>query len=260
MQEQTTNFLLSLLTDGEELRKFPKEFVDISVKWLRPWLIKNDPVVEAVLVSRGNHALKAKVLAAKLPGLQQNEQFIKELGRRMADYERMKNVILKSKVDVKGNASIGDKTKDPEDSKHDAKNAIIGSDVKVDGDLSIGDDHHHTSIDALHTGTGDIVKGSKVVNTNNYYGTPEHPLHSDKSSIKAAVQRLIAKGDLEAAIAQIVDYSETNAPSLYSETLQLSGRFHTLRNKVNKGVLSESEISLENNKIQAALIDLLSKL
>ena len=259
MLYQATKFVTSLLTENEELRKFPKEFVDASVKWIRTWFLKDDPVMEAVLVSKGNYDLKAKVVAARLPLLEKDEQFMKELGRRMADYERMKNVILNSKVDVKGNADIGDKGKDGDDGRFGTKNAILGSEVTVSGSMTLGD-HHQTQIGTVHTGSGDIVQGNKTITNNNFYGAPGKNPHPDKSKIKALAQEWIAKGDLETAIVEVVDYMDTNNHRAHNEALQLSGRYHALKNRENRGILSDEVISLEQNRIRASLVSLLSEL
>jgi hypothetical protein len=260
MQEKITSFLYALLTEGEEFQKFPQDFINEIMKWLHLWLIKNDPVVEAVLVSKGNYVLKAKVLEMKLPALQQNEQFVKELGKRMTDFEGMKNVILKSKVDVKGDASIGDKGKVSDTGNTETKNAIIDGEINVGGNMRIGDNYESNTTIITHTGTGDVVQGGKHITTNNYLGIGGQPPKVDKPGIKAIVGSLIKLGDLEEAIASVIDFSEGKEPKLYSEALQLSGRYHALRGKVNRGIISESQSTTERNQIQYALIDLLGKL
>lgn len=260
MEEQVYQFTLSLLTDDVDNQLFPKEFTEHMVKWLHTWLIKGDPLVEAVLVSKGSHALKAKVLEMKLPSLQQNEQFIRELGKHMADYAGMKNVILKSKVDVKGDASIGDKGKVSEEKSVDAKNAIIDSEIKVGGNMRIGDSHESNTTIITNIGTGDVVQGGKYITTSNYFGAGGQPYKVDKPSIKAVVDGFIKSGDLEEAIASVIDFSEGKEPKLYSEALQLSGRYNVLRGKVNRGIIPESQATTEHNQIQYALIELVSKI
>jgi NDP-sugar pyrophosphorylase family protein len=258
MNELTKKFMHTLLTENEELRKFPKEFVKASLDWIRPWLFRDDPVVEAVLDSKGNHELKIKVLEAKIAELQKDKQFLKELGNRTAAYERMKNFILKSKVEVKGDASIGDKSKVIEEKNKGTKNAIIDSNVQVGGNLKIGDEYQINSA-IMHSGSGDIIQGDKTI-TNHYYGGKGMDSEKDKSGVKKAVQLLVAQGDLETAIAHLVDYTEANKPKMHNDFLLLSGQFHAIRNKVNRGLLSHSKSTLERNKIQAALMDLLSNL
>lgn len=78
MLEQATKFILSLLTENEEVKKLPKEFVDASAKWGRAWLLKDDPIVEAVLDCKGNHDLKAKRkwFRAKLPKLPRKQTLV----------------------------------------------------------------------------------------------------------------------------------------------------------------------------------------
>jgi hypothetical protein len=252
MHENSTHFIQALITGSEELHKFPIEFVEVSLKWIRAWFMKDDPIIEAVLVSKGNFELKRKVIEAKLPELEQNKQFVQELGKRLADYESMKNVILKSKLDVKRDAHIGDNGKAKEESDRGIKNAIIGSEVKVGGNLHVGDHHTHKGIE--HTGNGDIIIGDKIVTI---HGSAGQSPNLDKNGIKANVRAYIAKGDLEEAINQLVDFMDAKGHQHHDESLQLSGRYHALKSKERRGIISGQQASLETNKIRASLLDLL---
>ena len=50
MLETATQYILDLLTDNEELKKFPKEIIDASVKWVKSWfLIPEDSKTNAKL-------------------------------------------------------------------------------------------------------------------------------------------------------------------------------------------------------------------
>ena len=259
MLEQATKFILSLLTENEEVKKLPKEFVDASAKWGRAWLLKDDPIVEAVLDCKGNHDLKAKIIRAKLPKLQENERFVWELSERMAAYQRMKNVILNSTVEVKGDAHVGDSGKSKNEDKPNMKNAVIGSDVKMGGDFQIGD-QHTTHIDTLHTGSGNIIKGDQHITTHHYYEGTKPGFKTNKANIKATIKALITKDDFEGAINELIDYTEANAPKIYNDALQISGRFYALRNKENRGIISGADAGLEMNRLRNTLVTLLENI
>ena len=48
MLETATKYVLDLITENEELKKFPKEFVNESVKWVKSWFLKpEDPKISA---------------------------------------------------------------------------------------------------------------------------------------------------------------------------------------------------------------------
>jgi len=258
MLDKAAPFFLSLFTDQEDFKKFPKEFVHDLSMWARLWFLKDEPTLEPVLVAKVGYALKSEIVSLKVPKLMANEQFVKELTRRLVDYESMKNAIINSKLDIKGNANISDKNLNgKEDGKHGNKNVIADSTVTVGGDMHIGD-RNEIIIKSEHIGSGDIVHGSKI---NNYYESiGQSPQSGEKANIKAKIKTLIGQGELDEAITLLVEYTEANNNRMHNDALQLSGRLHTLISKENRGLLSQNEILLEQNKIRVALLDLISRL
>jgi len=144
MDEIYKKFLLNLILENEEVKKFPKDFVTASMKWIRSWfLIDDDQVVKTVLNSSGNEALKTVILEQKLPTLMENETFKQEFERHFTEYkeqkQKIKNVIEDIDMDIKGNVRIGDNG--PVVDHIEEKNKIKKGKFKIDGDFHLGDDN-----------------------------------------------------------------------------------------------------------------------
>jgi hypothetical protein len=145
MLATATKYILDLLINNEELKKFPKEFTDEAVKWVKSWfLIPEDPKNTAKLEDPNKSIeVKKDIIQDKLADLEENTQFQKELTERLAAFEqqraRLKNVVLDSDIDVKGNVHIGDKGNDSGD-QYDEKNIVKGGTIKAGGDFRLGDD------------------------------------------------------------------------------------------------------------------------
>ena len=79
--ETATQYILDLLTGNEELKKFPKEFIDASVTWVKSWfLVPDDPKTNAKLEDPyKSMEVKRDIIEDKLADLQDNAQFIQEL-------------------------------------------------------------------------------------------------------------------------------------------------------------------------------------
>jgi hypothetical protein len=143
--ETATKYILDLLTENEELKKFPKEFIDEAVKWVKSWFLKpEDPRINAKLDDPSKPIeVRKDIIQDKLEDLKENPQFIKELTERMNAFEqqksRLKNVVDKTDIDVKGSVHIGDKGSSSGDN-YDEKNIIKGSNIKAGGDFHLGDD------------------------------------------------------------------------------------------------------------------------
>jgi len=141
---KATEYILSILTEDETVKHFPKEFVAESAKWVRSWFLKDDPKTEPKLQDPNrNPENKKGVIEAKLEDMLENPQFKAALEQQLAAFEqqktRLKNVVDKSDIDVKGNVHIGDKGSSSGDN-YDEKNVIKGGTVKADGDFRLGDD------------------------------------------------------------------------------------------------------------------------
>ena len=146
MIETATKYLLDLLTASEELQKFPKEFTDEAVRWVKSWFLKpeDDPRAHAKLEDPNKSIeVKKDIIQDKLADLKDNAQFQKELIERLAAFEqqksRLKNVVSDADIDVKGSVHIGDKGGSSGDG-YDEKNVIKGGTIKSGGDFRLGDD------------------------------------------------------------------------------------------------------------------------
>lgn len=145
MLETATKYILDLLTENEELKKFPKEFTDEAVKWVKSWFLKpEDPKTTAKLEDPNKPMeVKKDIIQDKLDDLKENAQFQKELTERLAAFEqqraRLKNVIADTDIDAKGSVHIGDKGSSSGDD-YDEKNVIKSSTIKAGGDFRLGDD------------------------------------------------------------------------------------------------------------------------
>ena len=140
-----TKFILDLLTDNEELKKFPKEFTDEAVKWIKSWFLKpEEPKINAKLEDPDKSIeVKKDIIQDKLADLKDNAQFQQELTARLAAFEqqraRLKNVVHDANMDVTGSVHIGDKGSVSGDN-YDEKNIVKGGTIKVGGDFRMGDD------------------------------------------------------------------------------------------------------------------------
>ncbi len=145
MLATATQYILNLLTDNEELKKFPKEFTDAAVIWVKSWfLIPDDPKTNAKLEDPNKPMeVKKDIIQDKLEDLKDNAQFQKELTERLAAFEqhraRLKNVVHNADIDAKGSVHIGDKGSASGD-HYDEKNVIKGGSINAGGDFRLGDD------------------------------------------------------------------------------------------------------------------------
>lgn len=143
--ESATNFILNLLTDNEELKKFPKEFIDEAVLWVKSWFLKpEDPKATAKLQDPDKPiAVKKDIIEDILEALKDNAQFRQELEVRLAAFEqqraRLKNVVEQTEVEVEGDVHIGDRGR-PGDESYDEKNVVKDSTIKAGGSFRLGDD------------------------------------------------------------------------------------------------------------------------
>jgi hypothetical protein len=87
MLETATKFVLGLITENEEVKKFPHDFVTASMKWIRSWfLTDDDPATKKVLESDQPAEAKKATIEAKIQSLQQNPVFQQELTERLQGY------------------------------------------------------------------------------------------------------------------------------------------------------------------------------
>ena len=256
MHEAAKIFFVDFLLRKEEVEKLPQEFLNNAINWIRLWLAAEDDVLtQAVIDSPGNEMLKTALVEQKLPALLQNEAFNRQLQSMLAQYSmqktRVKNAVDHSAADVQGNIKIGDKNPLPGE-VYDQKNTVKGSTLKAGGDMHIGDEilqaggnihfgdiHYHAPVSAAgHTQSS---------------STPPAPVAKDLRALIAAART----GD---AIAQLVQYAEQHAPELANEVLLISTRWENLKRRERMGVLSYSEVNVERNQVNNALLGLIGEL
>jgi hypothetical protein len=138
------DYLLSVVTENEEVKKFPKDFVTASMQWIRSWFLIDDPVSTSIVDNAAMpEVAKKAVLEAKLNTLKDNPEFMKELEAKVQAFsvqrERIKNVVSDANIDVAGKIHIGDSGTSASDN-YDQKNVIKGGTFKSGGDFHLGDD------------------------------------------------------------------------------------------------------------------------
>ena len=250
MLETATKYVLDLLTENEELKKFPKEFVNESVKWVKSWfLTPEDPKTNAKLEDPNKSMeVKKDIIQDKLDDLKENPQFQKEWVERLAAFEqqksRLKNVVSDADIDVKGSIHIGDKGTSSGDN-YDEKNVIKGGSIKAGGDFRLGDD---------------VVSGNQNVHiVHNYFGNQKATENTPPqySSLKTQLQTLIKKEKIEEALDLFIDEAEKQGLDCFDELLLLSARFTRAQRSERKGT---DNPQTERNRINDALITLIKDL
>ena len=141
--ETATAYILGIITENEEVKKFPKDFVSASMKWIRSWFLEDDPKAATKLndVSKSDDYKKA-VIETKLEDLEGNEVFQKELAEKLQAYYQhkitRKNVVEDADIEADGSVWIGDNAGSAENG-FDEKNIVKGGSVKAGKDFRLGD-------------------------------------------------------------------------------------------------------------------------
>jgi hypothetical protein len=293
MLDTATKYVLDLLTDNEELKKFPKEFVNESVKWVKSWfLTPEDPKANAKLEDpHKSIEVKKDIIQDKLADLNENPQFVKELTEKLKGFEqqraRLKNVIADADVDVKGSVHIGDKGTSTGDN-YDEKNVIKGGSIKAGGDFRLGDDivQGNTIINNFHNKEydkaqleKDFISRKEIEDTfvgleqevkafflaNDPHGLfADHYVRSEKAppqypSLKKQIEALIAEGKTEKAIETFLDAPDLEE-DIHTSLLLQSGRMSQLNRQVNNDILKNEDAKIERARINSAIIALAKKL
>ncbi|MFZ4428707.1 MAG: CHAT domain-containing protein [Saprospiraceae bacterium] len=150
MLTTATKFILDMLLEHEELKNFPKEFVQEAGLWVKSWFLKpEDPKSSAKLLDTGKPVEdKIDIIEDILKELENNRQFQQELAAHLAAFEeqraRIKNVVTDAKIAVKGDVHIGDKGLSNDDGYH-KKNVVQGGHFEVGGGFRLGDDFAPTT-------------------------------------------------------------------------------------------------------------------
>ena len=138
-------YVLGIITENEDVKKFPKEFVGESIKWVKSWFLTPEDPRNTAKLEDPNKAIEVKkdIIDDKLMDLQSNPVFMQELAAKLQIYnaEKLKllNVIDDSEIDVKGNFRQGN-TGSISTSNADETNVIKRSKITVTGDFIQGDD------------------------------------------------------------------------------------------------------------------------
>jgi hypothetical protein len=137
-------FIAGVLIENEEIKKFPKDFVNASALWVRSWFLKDDPKTAEKLADPSRSADNKKgLLEPKLEALLENEQFVKELEQHLKTFAEhkstQKNVVVDADIEALGDVHIGDKGASAADDS-DEKNIIKGGTIKAGKDFHLGDD------------------------------------------------------------------------------------------------------------------------
>ncbi len=79
MLATAAEYILGILVQNKEVKKFPKEFLDESVKWVKSWfLTPEDPTSTKILSNPDKPESSKKVIVeSKLEDLQNNAAFMK---------------------------------------------------------------------------------------------------------------------------------------------------------------------------------------
>jgi hypothetical protein len=253
--EKALDYLVGIVTENEEVKKFPKDFVTASMQWIRSWfLTDDDPVSKAILETPGNEAAKKIVLEQKLPRLLENPDFQQQLEQHLTAYATQlanaKNMIDQSQIEVTGNIHLGD-LGTPTEQADTPKNIIRSSTIKAGGDLRIGDDNIQA---------GGNVHIGDVHYHNNAISAEKPSASTSHAAIIQTIRTLVAAARTNEALPKILDYLETHAPHLLDDATQLSARWETLKRKERSGIISNTEANLERNQVNNALLELATQL
>lgn len=144
--ETAAEYILGILVQNEEVKKFPKEFLDESVKWVKSWfLTPEDPISTKILSNPDKpESSKKDIIEAKLEDLQSNATFMKELEAKLQvyDFEKRKrsvNVIEDADIIAKKSFRQGD-TNATLDKDVTERNTIKRTRIYTEGDFRQGDD------------------------------------------------------------------------------------------------------------------------
>lgn len=249
MLEKALDYIIGVVTENEEVKKFPKDFVTTSMQWIRSWFLIDDPKTEAKINDpMRSEESKRTILEGKLEDLQENPTFMKELEERLAAFsaqrEKLKNVIDGGNIEAQGNVHIGDVNSSND--SYDQKNIIKGSTIKAGGDFRLGDD---------------VIANNQNVNiTNHYYGkqAPTAPKGSGNQNIDD-IQNYIAKGNTRKAIDALLDLPNVDNQQ-QNQVLLLSGRLAQLDRQINMGIIDSANAGIERARINNAVLNLLNEL
>ena len=243
--QKALDYIVNIVTENEEIKQFPKDFVTTSMEWIRTWFLIDDPKTKAKLQdpNRSNESKKT-IIETKLEDLQENPKFMQELKEKLDSLEqqkaRIKNVVDDVNIEVQGGVHIGDKGSFSGDN-YDEKNIIKGSTIKAGRDFRLGDD---------------IQQGQTIVN-NNYYADAVAKKNNKPASsgVKWELKQLLAKGKTTEVFNRLLDLTEQQNGEAHNTVLLLSAQLNRLNTKERQGIIGYVEANIERNRITAALME-----
>jgi hypothetical protein len=245
--ETAAEYILNILTDNEDVKTFPKEFIGESVKWVKSWfLTPEDPKTTAKLEDpKRSIDVKKDIIQDKLDDLKDNPTFMQELTVRIQAYEAHKrtsiNTIDETDLDVKGSFHQGN-TGGVSMDNVDEKNVIKRSKITVGGDFRQGDDIQH---------------GKTIINNNNFYGGAKpkgEKAPPQYASLKSELKGLVVQNKTAMVFGRLLDHIEKQDEMTYNNVLLLFGQFNRLNDKENNGLVSFADANIERNRLNNALI------
>jgi hypothetical protein len=248
--ETAAEYILGILVEDDNFKKFPKEFMGESVKWVKSWfLTPEDPKTTAKLEDpKKSIEYKKDIIDDKLEELMTNTAFMQELIIKIQAYEAHKRTIMNTiddtELDVKGSfrqGNIGGETSGESSNKATEQNTIKRSKITVGGDFRQGDD---------------IQTGKTIIN-NNFYGgaTPQgEKAPPQYNSLKSELKALVAQNKTTAVFNKLLDYLERQDEGNYNIVLLLFGQYNRLNEKENGGLVSFADANIERNRLNNGLI------
>ena len=136
---KAAGYVLTILAKNEEVQKFPKEFIDESVKWVKSWFLKpEEPTTTAILEDKTKpEAVKKVLVETQLQTLSSNPEFMTQLQSMLEQYAMhrsslnlMEDVEIKVKKDFHQGSTGGE----------GGDNIIKRAKIEVEGDFRQGND------------------------------------------------------------------------------------------------------------------------
>ena len=227
-----TAFILDTLIQSEEVKKFPKDFTDASVKWIRSWFLKDDPKTEEKINSDKSRDYKEAIVEGKVEELMTNPQFEQELKAILQEWQQQVATVQNT---------------------INRQNTLENSSIQSGRDVRIGDENFQA--------------GGSINITNNYGGPaasaePSMAQISRPTAPLEVIQKLrehIAYNRVKEAIDQLLLIS-TGHSDFQNLVLAQSSSFEQLRYQEMIGSISTSEANVESSKIISRILKLISEL
>jgi Effector-associated domain 11 len=243
--ETTTKFVLDLLTENEELKKFPQEFISESVKWVKSWFLTPEDPKSTAKLADPNKSIEVKkdIIEDKLAELKDNALFMKELAAKMAAFEQQKttkrSIIEGGSFKIKGNAHVG--SVDASNQQQvDEENVLKNTHFEVDGDFHLGNTSH-----LIHN----------PFNRNAPENTPIQP-----KNLKSVLKTLLRNGKTAEVFDKLLDLTENKDADTHQTVLVLSAQFNRLNTQENKGVIGNQEATIARNGLNDSLVSVIDGL